>query len=202
MQALRTLPPARQLFPDHSPRAPLLPPPNNPPPHGLQARLKYRDFLSLRALPSPALRLQKRLPIPNSAFGVRLSYECPLDALATFYRPPARRVGRGGVRPTCRRRCWPHGGRACTVQPPHPLPFPTTLPPHPDRLMVHVENFVTAGVRLTQAGLELDAARALNNGSTIVRAAGTVSFPRELPVMEGQPLLGFDVRRLGLKSTW
>ena len=67
---------------------------------------------------------------------------------------------------------------------------------------MHVENFVTAGVRLTQAGLELDAARALNNGSTIVRAAGTVSFPRELPVMEGQPLLGFDVRRLGLKSTW
>ena len=68
--------------------------------------------------------------------------------------------------------------------------------------MVQVENFATAGVRLTQAGLELDAGKALRDGNTILRASGTLSFPRELPVMEGQPLLGFDVRRLGLKSTW
>ena len=46
-------------------------------------------MLSLHALPYPALRLQKRIPLPRD-LGLRVSYECPLDALSTFFRPPAR----------------------------------------------------------------------------------------------------------------
>ncbi len=114
----------------------------------LQARLKFRDLVSLKALPYPSLKIQKRLRWPDTTWGVRLrsvgwlvwrglpltpaslvfalrwleaalvavpaashsggcsdthphcsvpvlrparcSYECPLESLATFYRPPAR----------------------------------------------------------------------------------------------------------------
>ncbi|KAL4432426.1 hypothetical protein ABPG77_001725 [Micractinium sp. CCAP 211/92] len=55
-----------------------------------QARLKFRDLVSLKALPYPSLKIQKRLRWPDTTWGVRLSYECPLESLATFYRPPAR----------------------------------------------------------------------------------------------------------------
>lgn len=127
--------------------------PNSGPPHPrplcLQARLKFRDLVSLKALPYPSLKIQKRLRWPDTTWGVRLrsvlgwlvwrglsltpaglvfalrwleavlvavpaashsgscsdthphcsvpvlrparcSYECPLESLATFYRPPAR----------------------------------------------------------------------------------------------------------------
>ncbi|KAL4430669.1 hypothetical protein ABPG75_005925 [Micractinium tetrahymenae] len=59
-------------------------------PQASVARLKFRDLASLKALPYPSLKIQKRLRWPDSTWGVRLSYECPLDSLATFYRPPAR----------------------------------------------------------------------------------------------------------------
>ena len=54
------------------------------------ARLKFRDVASLRALPAPALKLQKRVLLGTSGFCLRLAYECPLDSLARFFAPPAR----------------------------------------------------------------------------------------------------------------
>ena len=114
----------------------------------LQARLKFRDLVSLKALPYPSIKIQKRLRVPESTWGVRLrcgrqrragtqsasaaaalasfcvgarrlwvgnplpanypppasphhplcmcSYECPLEAIGTFYRPPARLMLRYG----------------------------------------------------------------------------------------------------------
>lgn len=40
----------------------------------LQARLKFRDLASLRALPYPALKVSKRLAWPDSSWGVRLRW--------------------------------------------------------------------------------------------------------------------------------
>lgn len=43
-----------------------------PPPPFPQARLKFRDLASLKALPHPSLKIQKRLRWPDSNWGVRL----------------------------------------------------------------------------------------------------------------------------------
>ena len=67
---------------------PNLPPPQSPP--LLQARLKFQDWLSLRLLPVPSIKLQKRFVIPGAGAGVKVSYECPLEELRSFWQPPAR----------------------------------------------------------------------------------------------------------------
>lgn len=54
------------------------------------ARLKFRDFLSVKAFPEPALKLQKRVVLGTSGYGVRLSYEVPLARVGSFWEPPAR----------------------------------------------------------------------------------------------------------------
>lgn len=125
-----------------------------------QARLKFRDILSLKALPYPALKIQKRLRAPNSSWGVRLSYECPLENITSFYRPPA-------------------------------------------RLMLAIDNMHSNGVQLTQAGLEFNFAQLFGEKQNAqFRAAGLVALPRELPIVEGQPLAGLDIKRLGFKTDW
>ncbi len=53
-------------------------------------RLKWRDALSLRILPTPALRAQRRLELGASGYAVRVTYECPLASLARCWAPPAR----------------------------------------------------------------------------------------------------------------
>ena len=50
--------------------APTHPPTHPPAP--LQARLKVRDLVTLRALPYPALKVSKRLAVGDSSWGVRL----------------------------------------------------------------------------------------------------------------------------------
>lgn len=124
-----------------------------------QARLKFRDILSIKALPYPAIKLQGRLSLPDTCWGVRLSYDCPLEAITEFYRPPA-------------------------------------------RLMLSIDNMHHNGAQLTQAGLEFNYAASLFEGNTQFRAAGLVALPRELPVEEGQPLVGLELKRLGLKASW
>ncbi|KAI3433750.1 hypothetical protein D9Q98_003557 [Chlorella vulgaris] len=124
-----------------------------------QARLKFRDIVSLKALPYPAIKIQKRLALPESSWGLRLSYECPLESLANFYRPPA-------------------------------------------RLLVLIDNMHSNGAQLTQAGLEFNYAGEFLEGRSQLRATGLVALPRELPVVEGQPLVGLELKRLGLKSAW
>lgn len=46
-------------------------------------------MVSLRTLPRAGIKLSKRLPVPNSDWGVRLSYECPLGDVSRFWEPPA-----------------------------------------------------------------------------------------------------------------
>jgi hypothetical protein len=123
------------------------------------ARLKFRDALSLRLLPAPALRFQKRLQLGTSGFGVRLTYECPLEALPSFYAPPA-------------------------------------------RLLVQLDNAVDTGVRLTQSGVEAAGTVRALGGAVRVRAAALVRLPSELPVDEDATLVGFELRRLGIKARW
>ena len=53
-------------------------------------RLKIRDLASLQLLPQPALKIQKRLQLGTSGLGVRMSYECPLESIHQFFKPPAR----------------------------------------------------------------------------------------------------------------
>ncbi|EFN59328.1 hypothetical protein CHLNCDRAFT_137735 [Chlorella variabilis] len=124
-----------------------------------QVRLKFRDILSIKALPYPALKIQKRLALPEGSWGVRLSYECPLEGITTFYQPPA-------------------------------------------RLLMSIDNMQHNGVQLTQAGLEFNYAGDFYEGNTQLRAAGLVALPRELPIVEGQPMVGLELKRLGLKAAW
>jgi len=53
-------------------------------------RMKFHGIASLQVLPHPAIKLQHRMQLGTSGFGVRLSYECPLETLNRFYAPPAR----------------------------------------------------------------------------------------------------------------
>lgn len=53
-------------------------------------RVKYRNLASLKLLPQPTLKLLKRIQIGSSGFGVRVSYECPLEQLDKFFAPPAK----------------------------------------------------------------------------------------------------------------
>jgi hypothetical protein len=53
-------------------------------------RMKIRDVASLQVLPYPAIKIQRRMQLGTSGFGVRMSYECPLETLNRFYAPPAR----------------------------------------------------------------------------------------------------------------
>ena len=53
-------------------------------------RLKFRDIASLQAAPYPAIRIHHRMQLGTSGFGVRVSYECPLEHISTFYAPPAK----------------------------------------------------------------------------------------------------------------
>lgn len=55
-----------------------------------QARLKFQDWLSLKALPGPALKIQHRFPFGRGGSAVRVSYECPLHALGRPWQPPAK----------------------------------------------------------------------------------------------------------------
>lgn len=72
----------------------------------------------------------------------------------------------------------------------------------PARLLVSIDSAVPSGLRLTQGGLEFDQALALPGNRALVRGAGRLGLPRQLPLEEGEPWLDADVRRLGLKATW
>jgi hypothetical protein len=122
-------------------------------------RLKYKDFISLKVLPEPAIKLQKRIPLGESGMGIRVRYECPLDSMAQFWGPPA-------------------------------------------KLLITIDNTVHSGVRLTQSGVEFDGQKTMADGAVRLRGSGVVRFPRELPMEEGQPLVGVDVKNLGIKTRW
>jgi hypothetical protein len=122
-------------------------------------RLKYKDLISLKVLPEPAIKFQKRIPLGESGTGIRVRYECPLDSMAQFWGPPA-------------------------------------------KLLITIDNTVHSGVRLTQSGVEFDGQKTMADGAVRLRGSGVVWFPRELPVEEGQPLVGVDVKNLGIKTRW
>lgn len=54
------------------------------------ARVKLRDFVSLRVLPKPMIKLGLLQRLPGSSMALKLRYECPLYNMGDFWRPPAR----------------------------------------------------------------------------------------------------------------
>lgn len=122
-------------------------------------RLKFRDIASLQAVPYPAIKIQHRMQLGTSGFGVRLSYECPLESINTFYAPPA-------------------------------------------KLLVHLEDMVDTGLRITQSGIEVSANEWLMDGSLRIKAAGLLHLPSALPVVEEEMLFRFEAKRLGFKTRW
>ena len=64
--------------------------------HPLQARIKVKDFLTIKALPEPVLRLQKRWRIGRSGLALRAAYELPLADAEHLFEPPARLLVRYG----------------------------------------------------------------------------------------------------------
>lgn len=123
------------------------------------ARLKVQDWLTIKLLPAPVLKLQKSFRLPNSALSLRLRYEVPLDSIENFARPPA-------------------------------------------RLLVRLDNSVGSGVHISPSGVDFDQRVVRLGQATSVRFAGHASFPRQIPVPEGAPLLNTQVDRLGLKTAW
>ena len=65
-----------------------------------------------------------------------------------------------------------------------------------------LDNNVGSGLRLGTTGVEIDQRLISLGPSTAVRFAGVAKFPRQLPVKEGEPLIDWQVDRLGLKTRW
>ena len=64
------------------------------------------------------------------------------------------------------------------------------------------ENTIGRSVRLTPSGVDFDEHVFQLGQGTVIRAAGSVLFPRQLPVEEGEKLFNYRVQRFGLKSQW
>lgn len=72
----------------------------------------------------------------------------------------------------------------------------------PARFLITLDNSVMNGVRLTQSGVEFSVNRWFMDENVRLRANGVISLPSELPLAEYEDLVGFDIRRLGLKANW
>lgn len=55
-------------------------------------RFRFQDWLTIKLMPAPVLKLQKSLRLPNSPLSLRLRYEVPLNTIedSGLLRPPAR----------------------------------------------------------------------------------------------------------------
>ena len=67
---------------------------------------------------------------------------------------------------------------------------------------LRMENCVGRSVHLTPSGIDFDEHVFRLGEGTVMRAAGSVLFPRQLPVEEGEKLVNFRVQRFGLKALW
>ena len=112
-------------------------------------RLKFRDLASLQVLPYPAIKFQRRVQLGTSGFGVRMSYECPLETINQFYRPPARllvtlddtvdtgiRITQNGLE--LRANQWLFNGNA-RIQGSGMVQFPSELPIDEDQMLLRFE---------------------------------------------------------------
>ena len=63
-----------------------------------------------------------------------------------------------------------------------------------------LDNAAGTGIHFGPSGIEMDEALQLGQ-STQARLGGSLYFPRQLPLAEGDGL-HFDVHRLGIKTTW
>lgn len=63
-----------------------------------------------------------------------------------------------------------------------------------------LDNAAGTGIHFGPSGIELDEALQLGQ-STQARLGGSLYFPRQLPLAEGDGL-HFNVHRLGIKTTW
>ncbi|KAK9820629.1 hypothetical protein WJX72_012533 [[Myrmecia] bisecta] len=74
----------------------------------------------------------------------------------------------------------------------------------PARVMLRIDNLAGTGIHVGPSGIEFDerlVTRAAGR-ETALRCAASVNFPRKVPVEEGQPLLDWQIERLGLKTRW
>ncbi len=53
-------------------------------------RLKLGQVLSIRAFPTPCLKLSSMVPLGRTGMGLKVHFDVPLDSLHRFYQPPAR----------------------------------------------------------------------------------------------------------------
>jgi hypothetical protein len=65
-----------------------------------------------------------------------------------------------------------------------------------------MENAIGRSMHLTPSGIDFDEHVFQLGQGTVVRAAGSVLFPRQLPVEEGESLVQFRVQKFGLKALW
>lgn len=70
------------------------------------------------------------------------------------------------------------------------------------RLAGRMENCIGRAVHLTPSGIDVDEHVFKLGQGTVVRAAGSVLFPRQLPVEEGDSLFKLKMQRFGLKALW
>lgn len=73
----------------------------------------------------------------------------------------------------------------------------------PSRLLIRLDHALGRGVSVGPFGLDGDAKLFESKSrDAYLRVAGSVRFPRQVPVQEGEPVLHVDLRRLGFKSSW
>lgn len=175
------------------------------------ARLKIKDWVSVKAWPQPLVRVARTLPLLGTGMALRLLYECPLSAAVEPWRPPARlmcrcvararmaaplaRAEAGFLPPLARGRLLSHARTEKL-----PLPAAARLRNAARRL----DHSAGSGFHVSPSGVEFDE-RVLALGSGVeLRGAAAVRFPRELPIDESNPAacFGLEVQRLTVKAAW
>lgn len=65
-----------------------------------------------------------------------------------------------------------------------------------------LDNKAGSGIHIGTSGVEFDERVVALGRNAEARFGATVGFPRQIPVMEGEQLLNWDIHRLGLKTRW
>lgn len=73
----------------------------------------------------------------------------------------------------------------------------------PSRLMIRLDYSKGRGIHVGPFGIDIDEKLfSTESGMTYLRAAGSIGFPRQIPVGEGEAIVNYNFRRLGLKAKW
>ena len=170
------------------------------------ARLKIKDWVSVKAWPQPLVRVSRTLPLFGTGMSLRLLYECPVRALAEPWSPPARLMCRCVVYPGHPPQpLLTSAAHGVSIPASHPPPTARRNPPAPARAHTRrLGHSAGSGFHVSPSGVEFDE-RVLALGSGVeLRGAAAVRFPRELPIDESNPAacFGLEVQRLTVKAAW